>query len=57
MAKYRVWAEMITDCYVEVEAESEEEAMNIAEDIDGGDFITDDSYGSGDWRITHADEI
>ena len=53
MAKYRVWAEMITDCYVEVEAESEEDAMNIAEDIDGGDFVIDD----GDWKITHADEI
>ncbi len=54
MAKFRVWAECITDCYLDVEAKSEEEALNIAAETDGGEFITDDSYGSGDWRVTHA---
>lgn len=52
MAKYRVWAECITDCFLDVEAESEEEALRIADDADGGDFITDMS--SGDFRITSA---
>lgn len=36
--KYRVWAQSITDVYLDVEAESEEEAKEIAEVTDGGDF-------------------
>ena len=51
---YRVWAEMVTDCYLDVEAKSEEEALNIAAETDGGDLISDDGWGSGDWRITNA---
>ena len=57
MAKYRVWAEMVTDCYTDIEAESEDEALSIAEGMDGDDFITDDDYGSGDWRVTYATEL
>ena len=38
MAKYRVEAEFTYWGYVDVDAESEEEAWDIAEDIDGGDF-------------------
>lgn len=49
MAKYRVWAEMITDCYLDVEADSPEEAYDIAYDADGGEFIDTDS---GDWRMS-----
>ena len=48
MALYRVWAVMETDCYLDVEADSIEDAMDVAYDTDGGDFITSDS---GDWRI------
>ena len=43
---YRVWAQSISDVYLDVAAESEEEAMAIANDADGGDFIED---GIGDW--------
>lgn len=51
MAKYRVWAECISDVYLDVEAESEDEAIEIANETDGGDFITSDY---GDWKIGSA---
>ena len=47
MAKWRVWAECISDVYLDVEAETEEQALEIAEEADGGDF-TDDPCGGGD---------
>lgn len=49
MAKFRVWAKMTTYSYLEVEADSEEEAEMIAEETDGGEFIPTDD---GDWEIT-----
>lgn len=51
MAKYRVWAECISDVYLDVEANSEEEALNIAAEADGGDFI---DAGTGDWNMGSA---
>ena len=55
MAKYRVWAQSISDVYLDVEADSEEEALQIAEDADGGEFI-DDPTG-GDWIMGSVFEI
>lgn len=49
MAKYRVWAKMTTYCYLDVEAEDEEQAKDVAEETDGGDFTADDMQG--DWEI------
>ena len=46
MAKYRVWAKSNSYCYLDVEAESIEEAREIGYDTDGGEFIED----SGDWE-------
>ena len=46
---YRVKAEVITYCYIDVEASSEEEANEKAAKIDGGDFITIEN--EGDFRI------
>lgn len=54
MAKYRVWAESISDVYLDVEANSKEEAMEIAMDTDGGDFIED---GMGDWQFGSVVEM
>ena len=54
--KYRVWAKMTSYSYVDVEADSESEAMSMAEEIDGGEFIGDDDPLSGDWEICRADE-
>ena len=48
MAKYRVWAECISDVYLDVEADSEKEARAIAEETDGSEFTED---GIGDWRF------
>ena len=50
--KYKVQAEVVTYCYIEIEAHSVEEANQIAEDTDGGDFITEDN--DGDFRILHS---
>ena len=49
MTKYKVQAEMITDLYIIVEAESEDEAYSIARDTDGADFIEEEL--GGDWVI------
>ena len=48
---YRVQAEMISYCYLDVEALNEEEANQIAEDTDGGDFSSDDDPFNGEWNI------
>lgn len=52
MAKFRVWAECIHDVYLDVEAETEEEAKEIAEAADGGDFHDDPT--SGEWKVGSA---
>ncbi len=49
---YRVNAEIISDVYVDIEANSEEEALQIAEDMDGSEFIED--HCGGDFKITSA---
>ena len=54
MKTYRVWAKMISYCYLDVEADSVEEANEIAMETDGGEFINDDPYG-GDWEIMQED--
>mgnify|MGYP001380757855 CR=1 FL=1 len=36
MPRYKVKAEMITDLFIVVEADDEEEALEIADEIDGG---------------------
>lgn len=51
MAKYRVWAECISDVYLDVEANSKEEALNIAAETDGREFI---DAGTEDWNIVGA---
>lgn len=48
---YRVLATMETDLYLDVEANSKEEAIEIAESTDGGEFIED---GGGSWNVYDA---
>ena len=45
MSKYRVRAKSITYVYIDIEANSEMEAMEAAEALDGGDYHED----GGDW--------
>ena len=52
--KWKVWAECTTYAYLEVEADSKEEALRIAGETDGGDFTPNEE---GDWEITEAEEI
>lgn len=53
--KYRVFAECVTVSYIDIEATDEQEARDIAEDMDGGDFIV--CNDAGDWRITTVDPL
>ena len=48
MAKYRVWAQSISDVYIDVEADSKEEAIELADEADGGEFI---DSNKGDWNL------
>lgn len=45
--KYRVMYKSTEYFYLDVEADSLEEALEIAEDTDGGEFYDD---GVGDWE-------
>lgn len=47
MNTYRVWAKSISYCYADIKAESEEEALKIADEMDGGEFI---ACPDGDWE-------
>ena len=55
MAKYNVLAAFTSYGNVEVEADSAEEAKRLAENIDGADFITDET--AGDFEIISVDLI
>lgn len=55
MKKFKVWAEVISDCYLVVEAETLEEAIEIAENTDGGEFEEDPT--GGEFKIGTAYEI
>ncbi len=55
MSKYRVWAKMTTYSYLDVEAESPDEAFNIAKETDGGEFIS--SEEGGDWEVDPDNNI
>ena len=52
--KYRVWYQSSTYCYVDIEAESKDEANSIAEHMDGGEFISTDD---GCWGYLNTEEL
>lgn len=54
MKKYKVLASYLTFCELEVEAENEDEAWELAREADGGSFEPD---GFGDWSINDVTEI
>ena len=55
--KYRVTASYIVYCYATIEAESQDEAENLANNMDGGDFEVDEHGGLGDWNIDGVTEV
>ena len=52
--KYRVWATSISYVYLDVDAETEEEAIEIAEEADGGEF---EATAYGDWYIGECEVL
>ena len=53
MAKFKIMYKSTDYVYLMVEADSLEEAKEIAENTDGGEFIED---GTGDWEYDHAED-
>ena len=53
MAKFKVKYKSIDYVYLDVEADSLEEAKEIAENTDGGEFMED---GVGDWKYDHTED-
>ena len=55
MAKYRVWAQSISDVYIDIEADDADQAYNYAKyEADGGDFHDN---GFGDWEMGSVEEL
>jgi|TARA_A100001391_G_C5036560_1_gene269745 hypothetical protein len=57
MPKYRVTATMYTDLHIDIEASNPTEARDKAEEIDGGEWIADVGWGTGDFKIGDVFEI
>lgn len=53
MKKFIAYASMTTILKIEIEANSEEEAWQIAKETDGGDFT--EIEGAGSWHINRVD--
>jgi len=54
MKTFKATAIYHTLCTVELEAEDEDQAYELARSMDGGDFTNTDI---GDWRIVEIEEI
>ena len=57
MKRYKVTACYTVYCYATVEAENEDDAYALAQQMDGGDFEMEEDYGLGDWHIDSVKEI
>ena len=56
MKKYKVMAVMTSYVYLTVEAKNKEEAYDIADDTDGGEFVEEAPYVGG-WTSESIEEI
>jgi hypothetical protein len=54
MNKYRVYASYVVELYVDVEAESIDDAYDVAYNIDGGDYTRTEN--NDDWQIDRIEE-
>jgi hypothetical protein len=54
MKKYRIHASYTVYCSLEVDAENADEAREMAQEADGGDFDSDEH---GDWNIDNVIEL
>lgn len=55
MKKFKVRASYVSLCETVIEAESKEQALAIAHELDGGVF--DSRLAGDDWQIDHVEEI
>jgi len=55
MKKYKVTASYLTFCTLEVEAENEDQAWEMAREADGGDFEALPDLA--DWYINEVQEV
>ena len=56
MKKYKATAMYSSSCAVIIQAESEDQAYQIAKEMDGGSFTPSDD-DSSDWRIDRVVEV
>ena len=56
MNKYRIIASYVVECYYDIEAESKDQAWDLAYHIDGGDYKQLSQYGE-DWQIERIEEL
>jgi hypothetical protein len=54
MTKYRIHASYTAYCYLDVDADSQDDALEIGMTADGGDFKQTDL---GDWNIDFVKEV
>ena len=54
---YRVFAKITTFCYIDVEADSQLEALQVGYKTDGGDFTTEEGQDDGIWDIYDAKKL
>jgi hypothetical protein len=52
---YRVVASYVVECYCDIQAESKEEAWDLAYHIDGGDYRQRKNF-DGDWQIERIED-
>ena len=57
MKKFRVYAVMTDILFIDVEAKDKDEAFDIANETDGGDFQPIDKYDYGSWELTEVVEL
>ena len=59
MKKFKVIASYLTFCQIEIEAENEDQAWQIAHETDGGDFepVGGRFAELQDWHISNIQEI
>jgi hypothetical protein len=55
MKKFKITACYYTYCTAEVEAETEDQAYEMARDMDGGNFT--ESRENYDWHINDVEEV
>ena len=54
MAKFRIYGRSISDVYIDIEANTIDEAHEVAKESDGGDWHED---GFGSWEIDYEDTV